>query len=565
MKRKLNWLYFMVSALMLLVLAAGCGGAAPQPEPEDTGSQAQEEAAAPAEEAAAPAEEAEAPAETVAEPAESDQANQNIFIYAHPTSFPDLNPASSFSNDLVIMANCYETLTFYNPPGSDEVLSPKLATSWETDADNMLWTFKIREGVTFHDGEPLNAEAVKGAIESTMELGAGASYIWAPVESIEVVDDYTVQFNLSYPAPLDLIASAGYAAWIYSPKAYTELGADWFNEGNCAGTGPYGIDNYERGSRMVMTRNPDYWGGWSDGQFDTAVVEIVEDPVVRQQMIESGTADFTYDIPADNLPAIDARDDVVVYVNPGFQNLVGLLNTQKPPLDNQTVRQALGYTFPYDQFIAGVMGERASRSYGPVPAGMWGHSKEINPYTYDLDKARELLTEAGYPEGGFDLLYTYATGDLDEQQVGELWKAELAKLGINLELQAMSWEAQWDLGKSDPKNAQDIFVMYWWPDYISPITFLYSMFYTEEETLFNLGYYSNPEYDDLIVTADSISGSDREKATEMFIQAQEILMDEAPSLFFYDLANTHLARSDIKGYQDNPGYPHVVFFYDLSR
>ncbi len=555
MKGRLYWLYMVVTVLMMMALLVGCGGSQPESQPEPVADTQEATVEAPAEEIV----EAEAPAE------EESEAGQNIFIYAHPTTFPDLNPATSFSNDLVIMSNCYEGLTFYNPPGNDEILSPKLATSWETNEDNTVWTFSLREGVKFHDGEPFNAEAVKAAIDNTIELGAGASYIWSSVESIEVLDEYTVQFTLGYPAPLDLVASAGYAAWIYSPKAYAEKGADWFNEGNCAGTGPYVIDSYERGSRMVMTRNLDYWGGWSEGQFDTAVFDIVEDPVVRQQMIESGTASFTYDVPPDNLAAIEAKDNVVVYNNPSFQNLLGLLNTQKPPLDNKLVRQALAYTFPYDQFIAGVMGERATRSYGPVPAGMWGHSKEINDYTYDLDKARELLAEAGHPDGGFDLLYTYATGDLDEQQVGELWKAELAKIGINMELQAMSWEAQWDLGKSDPQNAQDIFVLYWWPDYISPISFLYAMFHSEEETLFNLGYYNKPEFDEMIETADSISGSDRAKATEMFIQSQEMLLEDVPALFFYDLANTHVAQSDIKGFQDNPGYPHVVFLYELSR
>jgi peptide/nickel transport system substrate-binding protein len=551
------------SAVMVAALFAGCV-AAPPPQPAaETGSQVEEEAAAPAEEAAEV--EAEAPAEEAAEaePAAA-EGDQNIFIYAHPTTFPDLNPATSFSNDLVIMANCYEGLTFYNPPGSEELISPKLATSWETNEDDTVWTFKLREGVTFHDGEPFNAEAVKAAIENTIEVGAGASYIWSSVDSIELVEDYTVRFNLSYPAPLDLVAAAGYAAWIYSPKAYAEQGSDWFNEGNCAGTGPYMIDSFERGSRLIMTRNPDYWGGWSEGQFDTAVFEVVEDPVVRQQMIEAGAASFVYEFPPDNLPALASREDVVVHNNPSFQNLLGLLNTQKPPLDNKLVRQALAYTFPYDQFIAGVMGERATRAYGPVPAGMWG-SLETNPYTYDLDKARELLAEAGYPDGGFDLLFTYATGDLDEQQVGELWKAELAKLNIGMEIQPMSWEAQWDLGKSDPQNAQDIFVMYWWPDYVSPVSFLYAMFHSEEETLFNLGYYNNPEFDQLIETADSISGSDRDQATEMFVQAQEMLLEDVPALYFYDLANTHVARSDIKGYQDNPGYPHVVFIYELSR
>jgi len=241
------------------------------------------------------------------------------------------------------------------------------------------------------------------------------------------------------------------------------------------------------------------------------------------------------------------------------------LNTVKPPLDNKLVRQALSYSFPYEQFIQGVMGERATQSYGPVPVGMWGQSKDVPQYQYDLEKAKALLTEAGYPDGGFKLLMTFATGDQDEQQVGELWKAELAKLGIELEIQGLNWEAQWDLGKSDPQKAQDIFVMYWWPDLISPYSFLRSMFHSEDETLFNLAYYKNPQFDELIDQANEISGSDREKATQMFIEAQKMLVDDAVSLFFYDLANIHIARADVKGFVDNPAYPHVVFVYSLTR
>jgi peptide/nickel transport system substrate-binding protein len=234
-------------------------------------------------------------------------------------------------------------------------------------------------------------------------------------------------------------------------------------------------------------------------------------------------------------------------------------------LDNKLVRQALAYSVPYDDFIAGIMGDRATQAYGPVPSGMWGYSEELFQYEYDLDKAKELLAEAGYPDGGFDLLYTFATGDLDEQQLGEVWKAELAKLGINLEVQGLNWEAQWDLAKSDPQAAQDVFVMYWWPDYVSPYSFLYGMFHSEDDILFNLGYYRNPEFDEMIDTANSLSGSDREAAEQMFVDSQKILIDDAASLFFYDVANTHLAGSDIKGYADNPAYPHVVFVYDLTR
>lgn len=547
MRKGSYWTYLTLGLLFALLLTQCAPTAAPEPtapppaEPEATA----------------------APAPT--EPPAAEEAEPNVFVYAHGTTFPDIDPAMSYSNDSVVTSNCYETLTFYNPPGSDEVLSPKLATSWETNEDATEWTFHLREGVVFHNGDPFNAEAVKAAMENTMEIGAGSAYIWDPVEEIEVVDDYTIKFNLSYAAPLDLIASSGYGSWIYNAAVYAEKGTEWLNEGNCAGTGPYTIESRERGSRLIMTRFEDYWGGWSEGQFDKLVFEISEDSVALQQKIEAGIADFTYNVPPDNLAALDANPDIVVYTNPGFQNLIGLLNTQKPPLDNKLVRQALAYSFPYTEFIEGVMGERATQAYGPVPYGMWGFSTDLPQYSHDLDKARELLAEAGYPDGGFDLVFTFATGDLDEQQVGELWKAELAQLGINLEVQALNWEAQWDLAKSDPQAAQDVFVMYWWPDYVSPYSFLWGLFHSEDEITFNLGYYSNPEFDELIDTANALSGSDRETATQMFIEAQEILIDDAVSLFFYDVANTHIAGADIEGFKDNPAYPHVVFVYDLTR
>jgi len=491
---------------------------------------------------------------------------KSVFVYAHPTAFPDLDPAKSYSNDSVVTSNCYETLTFYNPPGSKDILSPKLASSWESNSDATEWTFHLRPGVTFQDGTPFNSEAVKYSVAKTKELGVGAAYIWDSVNEMATPDENTIVFKLGYPAPLDLIASSGYAAWMYSPTAYEKNGSDWFNQGNCAGTGPYSIQSYERGSRLVMTRNEKYWGGWKPGQFTKIVFEISQDPVVLQQKIESGTADFTYEIPADNIATIQKNHpEIVVYNNPSFQNLVGLLNTKKPPLDNVKVRQALEYSFPYQQFLEGVMGNRATQSRGAVPVGMWGHGDNLTQYTYDLEKAKQLLTEAGHPGGGFDLLMTYSTGDLDEQQLGELWKAELAKLGINLEVRGMNWEAQWDLGKSDPSKAQDIFVQYWWPDYISPYSFLKSMFHSETPTPFNLGYYNNPTYDQMIDKANEIAGTDRPKSAQMFIDAQQILLDDSVSLFFYDRANQHLALSSVKGFMDNPAYPHVVFVYDLTR
>jgi len=492
-------------------------------------------------------------------------AEENVAVYAMVTSFADIDPSISFSDDLVVTSNAYETLVRYNPPGNAEMLSPGLATSWESNEDGTEWTFHLREGVKFHDGTDFNAEAVKYSIDRTMEMAMGASYIWDPVEEVEVVDDYTARFKLSYAAPVDLIAASGYGSWMMSPTCTEGHDSEWLNEGHDCGSGAYMVESYERGQRLVMTRFDDYWGGWQEGQFHRVVFDIVEEPTVRQQMIEAGEADVTYLLPRENYEALDAREDVTVYTNPSFQNLIGLLNHEKPPLDDPLVRQAISYAFPYDDLITNVMMGAAVQAHGPVPTEMWGSSEDLTQYDYDLDKARELLDQAGYPGGGFDLLMTHATGDLDEAQVGELWKAELAKLGINLEVRAMSWEPQWDLAMSDPMAAQDIFVMYWWPDYVSPYSFLFNMFHCEEEILFNDGYLCDPEFDEMIDRANELSGSDRAEAERLFIEAEQRLIDNADGVFFYDVMNEHVARSDIKGYADNPAYPHVVFFYNLSR
>ncbi|MGD8485029.1 MAG: ABC transporter substrate-binding protein, partial [Chloroflexota bacterium] len=153
----------------------------------------------------------------------------------------DLDPASSYSNEVIAMHNIYESLTRYDS-ASASVL-PALATEWSASEDGLTWTFTLRDDVTFHTGRPMDAEAAKAAIERTQRMGLGAGYIWGAVESVEAPDATTLVLNLSYPAPMDLIAAANYAAYIYDTAAAGEGASDdelavWFAEGNTAGTGP---------------------------------------------------------------------------------------------------------------------------------------------------------------------------------------------------------------------------------------------------------------------------------------------------------------------------------------
>lgn len=488
-----------------------------------------------------------------------------VAVYANSaevTIFWD--PSESFSNEIIWMQNVYETLLRYDPV-KDE-FEPILAESWEVSEDGLVWTFHLRRGVEFHTGGEMDAEAVKFSIERTIERGMGASFIWDPVDWIEVVDKYTVAFNLKYPAPLDLIASAAYGAYIFDPDFADH---EWFLEGNASGTGPYMVASHIGVEVVVLERFDDYWGSWEGPHFDKIVFRWVPEASTRRLMIEAGEADFTNRLPLTEIEALRGKPGIEIVHTPSFQNLLALFNTAKSeeyPISNPLVRKALAYTMPYDDIIEGIMGGYARQSRGVIPYGLWGYSERVKQYTFSLETAKVLLAAAGYPDGGFDLLLTYTSGDEDQRRVAALWKSELAKLDVDLEIRGMPWEAQIALGHAvDPNERQDIFLFYWWPDFAHPHSFLSAMFETLEPPLFNFSYYSNPVFDDLINAAAAMAGIDREESINMYVAAQNILMADVAGVAIYDIEYLRAKRVSLRGYVDNPSYPHVVFWHNTYR
>lgn len=492
--------------------------------------------------------------------ASSEDEPQFAFYAVNSEPLTNWDPAIEFSNGIHVDNNMYEQLVRYD--SASESITPLLAETYAVSDDGLTWTFNLRQGVKFQNGDDFTAEDVKYSIDRTMRLGAGAAYIWSAVTEVNVVDDYTVEFVLGYETPLDLVAATGYAAFIYSDQCVDENDA-WIDESIGCGTGPYMLKSAKWGDEVILEKFEDYWGGWSGEHFDLVVFKKVTEPATRRQMIETGEATITIELPYSDIDALKENSDVAVFIEPSWQNLIGMYNTQKAPLDNVLVRQALSYAFPYDQVIEHAAGGYARQSYSIVPYGMWGFSDELPRYTYDLDKAQELLEEAGYADGGFDMLLTYTAGNETEKSTAELYKSELAKLNINLEIRSMPWDSQWELAKSpNPDDRQDIILFYWWPDLPSPYSFLFSTFHSEEEILFNLSYYYNPEFDALIDEANMKTASDYETAEAMFIEAQEILLEDAVSLFIYDRQDVWPVNSKLEGFKFNPAYPTTVFFYE---
>ena len=477
------------------------------------------------------------------------------------------DPATGYSNEVIALHNIYETLTRYN--ADTQEVEPLLAESWESSKDGLTWTFTLRDGVTFHTGNPLTAEAAKAAIERTMEIGEGAAYIWGAVKKIDTPDDSTLVFHLSYPSPLDLVSSGTYSAYIYDTTASggQDLG-DWFADGNDAGTGPYMVSEYNPGDEIELRLEayPEYWGGWDDADhYERYVFRVTPEANTAAQLLRAGEVSMVQRMSPQLWASFEGEDGFKTESAPSWQTLLGMLNTADGPLADPQVRDAVTKAIDYNGMIAALEGAADPLS-GVVPPGLWGHTDGLE-YQQNVDEARTMLEQAGFGPSGdpIDLSLTYLKGDADEELVATLMKSNLADLNVNLDVRGLQWQTQWDQGKSaNPDDRQDIFIFYWWPDYPDPVSWFYNLFRTEKEPFFNLAYYSNPALDSDIDQASVVAATNRDQATQMYGDMQQILFEDAPAIPLYTQVYQRAMLSDVDGFVDNPAYPNVVFGYELT-
>jgi peptide/nickel transport system substrate-binding protein len=487
--------------------------------------------------------------------------SKNVLSVAIISDPDDTDPRSGYDNFAQsVLYHMYEALTYYNRPGSKEEIGPWLATSWESNKDKTQWTFHLRKGVKFHDGTDFNAAAVKYTIENTVAEKMAPAWIYSPIKSIEVVDEHTIKFTCKAPAQLDLILSSGFGAWMISPSATNTV--KWFNAGNSSGTGPYKFASRVPGTRIIMGHHKDYWGGWEEGQFTSIIFDIISDATVREQMLRSGDIDVAYELNHDSIESLKQAPGVAVHIEPVFQTYFLEVNFKRPLLDNLKVRQALTHSFPYKTVMAGVFGGRGTRASGLIPQNMWGANPDL-AVAQDLGKAKKLLAEAGHPNGGFTLELWAQEGNALYKNIGELWQPELAKLGIKLDIRVLSFNTITTKAENDPEHAFDLMGQDWYPTYVTPTDFFYSVFHTGE--FFNFGHYSNPAFDDLVLKADDLTASDRAGSIELFKQAGKMLADDVGAIFMFDAPQIFTIRDDLKGFEFSPGYTAAFPYYKLKR
>lgn len=488
-------------------------------------------------------------------------ASTDVLTVASSASVTTWDPVKSFSTEATYMGNMYEPLIWKNPAGSDEEYTPALATEWSSSEDGLTWTFQIRDGVKFHTGEAVDAAAVKASLDAARDH-AGASFIWTPVKQILAPTKDEVVIKLSYAAPVDLIVSSTYGAWIVAPSALDAVEKDekHYESGVDAGTGPYTLDSYKPGERVVLKRFEDYWSTQDAATYETVDVAITSDAVTAQQMLTAGEVQYSTQIPLENVDTFEKDPAFNVEVSKSPFNFLAFFNTTRPPLDDPKVRQALSYAMPYDDIIEVGAKGYGSQSHGPVPDGIFPFSSDVPQYKQDIGKAQALLADAGHPDG-FDLTLTYASENAAEKRFVPLIKDAFAKVGVDLEVKSQLFNQQWEDAKANPAEAQDIFVLYYWPTYSDAGSDnLYSLFHSSKDPYFNLSYWKNTEYDKLIDDAGKLTATDREKAQAMYEDAMGVLYEQAPGAFFYDAQTVSVVPKGLDAPVANENYPFTTFF-----
>ena len=304
-----------------------------------------------------------------------------------------------------------------------------------------------------------------------------------------------------------------------------------------------------------------YWNKDAAAHYGIVDISITPDAITALQMLKAGEVDISTTVPIENVKDLAANSDYTVRDSNSPFSYVALFNTLRPPLDDPKVRQALSYAMPYDDIIAVGSQGYGSQSRGPAPKGIFPYTDSAKMYTQDLEKAAELLAQAGHEGGGFTLNLTYAAENPSEARFVPLIKDAFAKIGVTVDVRAELFSQQWEQGKADPANAQDIFVLYYWPTYSDAgADNMWSLFYHTEKPFFNLAYWNNPAYDALLDEAGPLTGTDKDAAAAKYHEAMDILYTEAPAAFLYDVRAVSVVPKGLSIPAFNENYPFTVFF-----
>jgi len=457
-----------------------------------------------------------------------------------------------------------ENLVIFNKDSMD--VEPQLAESWTVSDDGLTWTFKLRKGVKFHDGEPFNAQAVYDSfariIDEKHPLHSYGKWRYLslslkPVEEINVVDDYTIQLVTEKPyAPL-LNNLALWLCPILSPKAMHHY-KDQIGQ-HPVGTGPFKFVDWVKDNQIVFERNEDYWG--EKAKVKRIVLRSIPEPSARLMALQSGAVDIADDLDPDSIGIVASDPNLAMIKRPSVNVGYLALNTAKPYLANPKVRQGLSHAIDKNAIVQAIFQGMAIPAKNPYAPSIWGYNDAIVPYEYDPKKAKQLLEEGGFDFNRELTLWAMPVSRAympDPVKTAELLQAYFAAAGVKTKIVRMDWGAY--LSKTS-NGEHDMCMLGWLGGNADPDNFLYGLLSAdtaETPGASNVALWKNEAFTELCKTAQKTF--DKAERAKLYVEAQEIAHAEAP---WIPLVHTTIVRCYNKNLSDVPLRPNGLNSFQM--
>jgi peptide/nickel transport system substrate-binding protein len=416
----------------------------------------------------------------------------------------------------------------------DSEYVPDLAASW-TNPDDLTWVFTLRKGVTFSDGSPLTAADVKASAERVIKLqGAALAPLWAPVASIEATDAQTVTIKTT--APLGTLLSV-VSLLMIGPADRIDTPDFWLKP---IGTGPFVVDAFVPNESVVMSRNDKYWG--KAPALDKLTFTYIPEVSGRITALETGEVDVMTSVAPDQVPQLQSDDQISYLSEPSSTYYFDWFNSSRAPFNDPKVREALWHAVDVDSIVKDLFGGTATVAQAPIPQGVFGASKQ-KAYSYDPKLAKQLLADAGYPNGFSTTLQFPQDSGPQIKALAQVMISDWAKIGVTvapLEKERAQWitdlnALNWDM------NLQTNTVLTGDADYSLGRLYLCSA---------KRNGYCNPDLDKLLLSARATIDPDTRK--DLYAKASKIIWDDAVGIFPMDLATNAAVRDRVKGFKLAP-------------
>lgn len=497
------------------------------------------------------------------------------FVYVAQQAVGSIDPAKhTDETELISVLNTYDPLVY--PKVEEGIMDPgpHLATDWTVSDDGKTYIFNLRDDVTFQSGNKFSANDVVYSIQRMIAIQQGFSWLWKGVlepENVKAISDNQVEFTLNNAyAPF---VSTLTQLFIVDSELLKENTVDGsfgefgdygqaYLENNVAGSGPYKLSEWNRGSHLNFSKNDSYWKGWKEGQLEEVQMKIVTEQATVKTMLNSGDADMVHQwLTVEAYEEFKNASGIVVEEESSVQLQHIPINMAKAPTDDINVRKAILYAFDYDVANAQIL-KGATQAVGPVPIAVTGHNSDLQPYKRDVEKAKEYLAKSKYSGDELTVEFMYLADTPSQRQLAQLVQSNLEEVGFKVVLNGVPWTTVTET-TTTPETTPHMVVISDTLKYPHLDSHTYGIYHPSAHG----SYRSSSWYEDAETTKlleDARSAVDLEEQLANYIEAQALINDNAPSIYVANPNHRIAFRDYVEGYTYVGILGYDLGFYYLS-